>query len=191
MSGDDRDGLAVSAVVAVSAVTATPLKLKPLFRHPEISGDFILSKFGLNRTKPRSSELALKCVRSVSRFGSGNAKTCDPSDHLQESPAPGPPGPKSQQKSQKESFCGSAKKSPKIPETFKKYAKLDFLGYFLTFRVFSGTFLLTPKKTRLEIFFFDFGPGGKWSLGSQAKTVPGAPSHPMLCLLRHSTHTCY
>ena len=38
----DRDGLTVlvvSAVVAVSVVTAIPLKLNPLFRHPKRKGD--------------------------------------------------------------------------------------------------------------------------------------------------------
>ena len=85
----------------------------------------------------------------------------------------GPSGPKIAKKSQKESFWGSAKKSPKIPEKVKKYTQnwtllgvfFDFFGYF------RGLFCGPPKRLFLRLFC-DFGPGGpgdscKWSLGSQ------------------------
>ena len=43
-------------------------------------------------------------------------------------------------------FWGSAKKSPKIPEKVKKYPKLDFFGYFLTFSGIFGDFFADPQK---------------------------------------------
>ena len=46
---------------------------------------------------------------------------------------------------------------------------------FPLFRVFSGTFLQTPKRPLLR-FFFDFGPSGpgdSWSLGSQILWMSG------------------
>ena len=103
-----------------------------------------------------------------------STKRCDPSDHLQESP--GPPGPKSQKRSQKESLWGSAKKSPKIPEKVPKYPQ------FWTFQVFSGTFCGPQKRLFLRLFC-DFGPGrpgdsSKWSLGSQTKHVNCNPKSP-------------
>ena len=75
---------------------------------------------------------------------------CDPSDHLQESP--GPPGPKSQ-KSLKKSLFGGLQKSPrKYPKKTKNTQNWTFLGIFRLFRVFSGTFLQTPKNTLFETF---------------------------------------
>ena len=74
----------------------------------------------------------------------GSSKPCDPSDHLQESP--GPPGPKSQKTSQKESFWGSAKKSPKIPEKVKNDLKKSNFGVFLTFSGIFGDLFADPQK---------------------------------------------
>ena len=72
-----------------------------------------------------------------------------------------PSGPEIQKKSRKESFCGSAKKSPKIPKKIEKYSKKTQIWTFSCvsrlFRVFSGTFLQTPKKTLFETFL-GFGP---------------------------------
>ena len=68
----------------------------------------------------------------------------------------GPFGPEIPKKSRKESFWGSAKESPentrksrKIPEKVQIWY---FSGIFRLFRVFSGTFLQTPKKTLFETF---------------------------------------
>ena len=49
-------------------------------------------------------------------------------------------GPEIERKSKKESFWGSAKKYPKIPERVEKYPKKSKFAYFSTF---SGTFLRT------------------------------------------------
>ena len=83
----------------------------------------------------------------------------------------GPSGPEIAKKSQKRSFWGSAEKSQKIPGQSKNTDFRTFLGIFRFFRVFSGTFLRTPKRTFLRLFC-DFGPGGsgdscKWRLGAQ------------------------
>ena len=52
----------------------------------------------------------------------------------------------------------------KVPENIRKCHKIPLevqsLGIWGFFRVFSGTFLRTPKKTLFEIFFCDFGPRG-------------------------------
>ena len=58
----------------------------------------------------------------------------------------GPSGPKIAKESQKESFWGSAKKSPEIPENVKKYPKLDFLRHFLTLSGIFGDFFADPQK---------------------------------------------
>ena len=89
---------------------------------------------------------------------------------MQESP--GPPGPKSQKKSQKRSSRGVGEKSQNISKMSKNTDLRTFLGIFRFFRVFLGTFLQTPEKTFFEFFFCDFGPEGprdscKWRLGSQ------------------------
>ena len=78
----------------------------------------------------------------------------------------GPSGPRIAKKSQKESFWGSAKKSPKIPEKVKKYTKLDFLVYFLTFSGIFGNFFADPQKDSFWDFFA-IRDSCKWSLGSQ------------------------
>ena len=84
------------------------------------------------------------------------------------------------QKLQKPKLCYHAKLASFLcPRQAQKLelAKFGyFSGIFRFFRVFSGTFLQTPKKTLFETFFGIFGPGGpgdscKWSLGSQEKTV--------------------
>ena len=72
----------------------------------------------------------------------------------------GPSGPKIAKKSQKECFWGSAKKSPKIPEKVKKYPKLDFWGYFLTFSGIFGDFFADPQKHSFWDFFAILGPEG-------------------------------
>ena len=80
---------------------------------------------------------------------------CDPSRHLQESP--GPPGPKSQ-KSLKKSLFGGLQKSPqKYPKKSETTPKSPSLGIVGLFRVFSGTFLQTPKKTLFETFLRFWG----------------------------------
>ena len=61
----------------------------------------------------------------------------------------GPPGPKSQKKkSQKESFWGSAKKSPKIPEKVKKihYKVHLFWVFFCFFGYFQGLFVILGQE---------------------------------------------
>ena len=84
----------------------------------------------------------------------------------------GPCGPKIAKKSPKESFWGSAKKSPRIPEKVKKYPKNPIWGVFYFFGYFQGPFCRPPERLFWRLFC-DFGPGGpgdscKWSLGSQA-----------------------
>ena len=59
----------------------------------------------------------------------------------------GPSGPKIAKKSQKESFGGPQKKSPKIPEQVKKYPNFDFFGYFLTSGIFGDFFADPPKDS--------------------------------------------
>ena len=73
--------------------------------------------------------------------------------------------------SKKGHFGGPQKSLKKYPEKSKNTDFRTFLGIFRFFRVFSGTFVQTRKKTFLR-FFCDFGPGGsgdscKWRLGSQ------------------------
>ena len=95
-----------------------------------------------------------------------------------------PPAPKIPSKSQKSLVWGSAKESPNIPEKVeKKHPQKSNLGYFLTFRVFSGTFLQTlflrlflGSRARKE------GPRDscKWSRGSQrriSERLPPLPGH--------------
>ena len=77
-----------------------------------------------------------------------NNYSCDPSDHLQESP--GPLGPKSQKSLTKSLFGGLQKSPRKYPKKSKNTRKNPILGIFRLFRVFSGTFLQTPKKTLFE-----------------------------------------
>ena len=77
-------------------------------------------------------------------------------------------------KSQKESFWGSAKKSPKNSRKSQKiHQKVQFWVFFDFFGYFRGLLCRPPKRLFLR-FFCDFGPGGprdscKWSLGSQTK----------------------
>ena len=83
----------------------------------------------------------------------------------------GPSGPKIAKQSQKESFWGSAKKSPKIPEKVKNNPQSPIFCIFSFSGYIRGLFWQTPKKLFLRNFC-DFGPGGpgdscKWSLGSQ------------------------
>ena len=99
-------------------------------------------------------------------------KSCDPSDHLQESP-----GPKSQESLEKS--WGSAKRSPKIPEKVENTPKSPNLGLFRVFFDFFGYFrrlFCGPPKRLFSRLFWDFGPGApgdscKWSVGSQTKSL--------------------
>ena len=75
-------------------------------------------------------------------------KICDPSDHLQESL-----GPKSPKNALKRVFLGVGEK---VPKKWKIPEKSPILGIFPLFRVFSGTFSQTPKKTLFGIL----GPEG-------------------------------
>ena len=87
----------------------------------------------------------------------------------------GPFGPEIPKKSRKESFWGSAKKSPKIPEKVEKYPKNTKFGLFRVFFDFLGYFrghFCRPPKRLFSRLFWDFGPEGpgdscKWSLESQ------------------------
>ena len=75
-------------------------------------------------------------------------------------------------RSLKKGLFGGLQKSPrKYPKKSKTISEGAKIGIYRLFRVFSGTFLQTPKKTFLRLFC-DFGPGGpgdscKWRLGSQ------------------------
>ena len=61
---------------------------------------------------------------------------------------------RNRKKSQKESFWGSARKSPRIPENVKKYQKtFQFWGILLTLLDVLGDFLQTPEKTLFETFW--------------------------------------
>ena len=71
-------------------------------------------------------------------------------DLLQESP--GPPGPKSQKSLEKSLFGGPQKSPKKYAKESKNTRKGPENWYFLTFRVFFGAFLQTPKKTLFETF---------------------------------------
>ena len=64
-------------------------------------------------------------------------------------------------KSQKESFLGSAKKSPKITEKVEKYPGFYFWGIFRLFRVFSGTFCRPPKGLFLRLFWDETPVNGR------------------------------
>ena len=100
-------------------------------------------------------------------------KSCDPSNHLQG--VSGPFGPEITKESQKESFWGSAKKSPQIAEKVENTQNWTFFGNFSTLSGIFGDFLADSPKRLFLRFFFLSGPEGpgnscKWSLGSQHKT---------------------
>ena len=108
------------------------------------------------------------------------SKTCDPSDHLQESPGP-PSEPEIPKKSRKESFWGGLQKSPrKYPKKSNKFPKnpnLGILGVFFDFfGYFRGLFCRPPKRLLSRLFWDKSGARGpgatpvNGSLGSQGKS---------------------
>ena len=70
----------------------------------------------------------------------------------------GPSGPEIPKKSQKESFWGSARKSPKIPEKVEKYPKKSNFGYFSTCSGIFEDFFADPQKDSFWDFFGISGP---------------------------------
>ena len=96
-----------------------------------------------------------------SHLGNGVCKKyCDPSRHLQESP--GPPSPKSQKRSEKESFLAVRQKTPKIPQKSKNDPKVqfsEFWGPFLTFEdFFRGLLFGTHQNHPFWDLFAILGP---------------------------------
>ena len=82
----------------------------------------------------------LERTQTRKRFPHFSVYYCDPSRHLQESPA------RNRKKSKKGSFGGSGQKSQKIPKKVRKSVFLDF------FRVFFETCSRPPKGPFLRLF---------------------------------------
>ena len=93
---------------------------------------------------PQRTTMGKSRVLSVPKLLHYSTLSCDPSDHLQESP--GPPGPKSPKSLQRSLLEGPQKSPRKYPMTW--YPPL-ILGI-LTCLAFSGTVLRTPQETRFE-----------------------------------------
>ena len=140
--------------IAQRFAMATPPRADTIFRgfagiFPQRRVQGVVNLGGIVKTLRRSNSLSRSIFSTVGSFGWPFLIRMKAHRLRSERPftgVSGPSGAKIAKKSQKESFWGSAKKSPKIPEKVKNDLKKSNFGVFLTFLGIFGDFFADPQK---------------------------------------------